>query len=131
MDYFPTILEIAGVAPAAGQIRDGESIVPLLKGTGGLKRDAIYWHYPHYHPGGATPYSAIRDREWKLIEFYEDHRVELYDVEHDIGETRDRAAEMPGKAKQLRERLHGWLRETGAQMPVPNPNYDPANPRKR
>src|SRR5262249_45669269 len=85
-DYYPTMLEMAGAKTDGEQIIDGESIVPLLKATGRLKRDTIYWHYPHYHPGGATPYSAIRQGDWKLIEFYEDSRVELYNLKDDIGE---------------------------------------------
>ena len=65
IDYFPTLLEVAGAPAAAGL--DGESIVPVLKGGAALQRSAIYWHYPHYHPGSATPYSAIRDGDWNVV----------------------------------------------------------------
>jgi arylsulfatase A-like enzyme len=124
-DYYPTLLEMTKLKPAKGQVLDGVSIVPLLKQRGSLKRDTIYWHYPHYHPGGATPYGAIREDDWKLIEVYEDNHVELYNVKQDIGEKNDRAAELPDKTKHLREKLHAWRKEVGAQMPTANPNYDP------
>ena len=124
-DYLPTILAMAGAAPAPGPA-DGESLVPLLKQSGGLARDALYWHYPHYHPGGATPYGAVRVGDFRLVEFYEDSRVELYNLKDDIGETRDLAAAMPDKAAALRQKLHDWRARVGAQMPIPNPAYDPA-----
>ncbi|MDW8309318.1 MAG: sulfatase [Verrucomicrobiales bacterium] len=125
-DYYPTMLEMAGLKPARSQIVDGVSLVPLLRGRGLLRRDAIYWHYPHYHPGGATPYGAVREGDWKLIEFFEDNRVELYNLRDDIGESRDQAVNQPDLAKRLREKLHRWRAKLGAQMPTPNPDYDPA-----
>ena len=126
VDYFPTMLEIAGLNTPAGHAVDGESLVPLLRPSGGLKRDAIYWHYPHYHPGGATPYSAIRQGDWKLIEFFEDNHLELYHLKDDIGETSDLAAKMPDKAAELRHKLHAWRKKIGAQLPTPNRDHDPA-----
>ncbi|MBI4625792.1 MAG: sulfatase, partial [Verrucomicrobia bacterium] len=135
VDYFPTVLEIVGApgagatragAPAAAPKVDGESIVPLLRGGTRLEREAIYWHYPHYHPGSATPYSAIRQGNWKLIHFFEDDRVELYDLGADLGEKNDLAARMAQRAAELRARLTAWRTEVGAQLPSPNPNYDPA-----
>ncbi len=124
-DYYPTLLAAAGATPAAGPV-DGESLVPLLKQTGGLARDAIYWHYPHYHPGGATPYGAVRAGDFRLVEFYEDSRVELFNLSDDIGETNNLAHSMPEKAAALRQKLHDWRARVGAQMPAPNPAYDPA-----
>lgn len=124
-DYYPTLLEIAGLKPKQGQILDGESIVSLLKQTGTFQRDAIYWHYPHYHPGGATPYGAIRKGDWKLIETYEDDRVELFNLRADLAET-DLATRLPDKTRALRQKLHAWRQQVGAQMPTPNPDYDPA-----
>ena len=123
VDYFPTIAEMTGAdaSPAA----DGESIAPLLKGGRSLKRDAIYWHYPHYHPGSATPYSAMRQGDWKLIEFFEDKHVELYNLKEDIGETRDLAAKQPEKVAMLRQKLNEWRNNVGAQIPTPNSAYDP------
>ncbi|MGB2822183.1 MAG: sulfatase, partial [Phycisphaerae bacterium] len=127
VDFYPTILELAGVAGDAGHNRgvDGVSLVPLLKGAKKLNRDAIYWHYPHYHPGGATPYGAVRAGDWKLIEFYEDMHVELYNLRQDISEKNDLAAKMPAKADELRRKLHAWRKGVDAQMPTPNPNYAP------
>ena len=101
------------------------SIVPLLRQHGGLRRDTIYWHYPHYHPGGATPYSAIRQSDWKLVEFFEDDRAELYNLRDDIGEQNDLAVKLPDRANALREKLHTWRKEVGAQLPAANPAYDP------
>jgi arylsulfatase A len=120
-DLYPTLLQAAGAKGDAKHNAgvDGVSVVPLLRDVGArLKRDAIYWHYPHYHPGGATPYGAVRARDWKLIEFYEDKRVELYNLEDDVGEKQDLAAAMPAKTQELRERLHSWRRAVAAQMPA-------------
>jgi arylsulfatase A-like enzyme len=127
-DFYPTILEITGVEGDAAHNAavDGLSLVPLLKDARArLARDALYWHYPHYHPGGATPYGAIRVRDWKLIEFYEDMHVELYNLRDDIGETKDLAERNPDFAADLRRRLHAWRERVDAQMPTPNPRYDP------
>lgn len=127
IDYYPTILELAGVKGDAKHNADldGVSLVPLLGDPAAkLQRDAIFWHYPHYHPGGATPYGAVRAGDWKLIEFYEDMHVELYNLKEDIGERNDLAARMPDKVAELRDRLHRWREAVGAQMPTPNPQYD-------
>jgi arylsulfatase A-like enzyme len=127
-DHYPTLLEGAGVPMAPGQVVDGASYLPLLRGAATSAREAIYWHYPHYHPGGATPYSAVRAGDWKLIEFFEDDHVELYHLREDPEEKRDLAASMPERARELRQRLHAWRRQVGAQLPSPNPDYDPAAP---
>jgi arylsulfatase A-like enzyme len=132
IDYYPTILALTG---APGDARhnadvDGRSLVPVLKDPRAeLARDAIYWHYPHYHPGGATPYGAIRARQWKLIEFFEDVHVELYNLADDLGEKTDLAGQMPEKANGLRDRLHAWRASVGAQLPTPNPDYKPETDR--
>jgi arylsulfatase A-like enzyme len=105
---------------------DGESIVPLLKGVAKLKRAAIFWHYPHYHPGGATPYSAVRAGDWKLIHYLEDDRVELYDLKNDLGEKNDLTAAEPQRVAVLRAQLDAWRKNVGAQMPTSNPAYDEA-----
>jgi len=129
-DYDPTLLAAAGVTPAEGPV-DGESLIPLLKQTGALSRDAIYWHYPHYHPGGATPYSAIREGDFRLVEFFENNRVELYNLKDDLGETKDLASAMPDKTAALKQKLHDWRARVGAQMPTPNPAFDPAKDRAK
>jgi arylsulfatase A len=128
-DFFPTLLEMAGLKTPPVAPVDGESLAPLLRQFGGLKREAIYWHYPHYHPGGATPYGAIRQGDWKLIEFYEDNHVELYNLGEDIGETKNLAAKAPEKKEQLLGKLRRWRHAVGAQMPTLNPDYDPATDR--
>ena len=117
IDFFPTILEIAGIH---GEARnqpavDGLSLVPLLKESGTLRRDALYWHYPHYWAKQTVrPFGAVRADDWKLIEFYEDMRVELYNLKDDIGEADDLAGRMPEKAAELRDRLHTWRESVGA-----------------
>jgi arylsulfatase A len=126
VDYFPTILQMAGApAPRPGAV-DGETIVPLLQGRTALQRDAIFWHYPHYHPGSATPYSAIREGDWKLIEFYEDRHLELYNLRAEIGEKTELSGRHPDVAARLRAKLDAWRVAVGAQEPTPNPKYDPA-----
>ncbi|MFZ5831205.1 MAG: sulfatase/phosphatase domain-containing protein, partial [Planctomycetota bacterium] len=107
---------------------DGVSIVPLLKQTGTVDRDAIYWHYPHYGNQGGAPGGAIRQGDWKLIEWYEDGRVELFDLEGDIGEQQDLAAKHPEKVAELRAKLNAWRTTAGVRMPSVNPNYDPRGP---
>jgi len=124
-DIPATILALTGVGPDPAQPLDGRDLTAVLAG-GRLDRAAIYWHYPHYHPGGATPYSAIRAGSWRLVHFYEDGRDELYDLAADEAETTDLATREPAQAKALREKLDAWLTEVGAQMPRPNPDHDPA-----
>jgi arylsulfatase A-like enzyme len=128
-DYVPTILEAAGVSWAPGGVLDGVSLKPALQGRASLGRDAIYWHYPHYHPGGATPHGAVREGDFRLVEFYEDQHVELYNLREDISETRNLALEHPAKAEALRAKLEAWRRSVGAQMPTPNPDHDPEKDR--
>jgi len=128
VDYYPTLLEIAGVEgdPRHNADVDGVSLVPLLKDpAASLARKAIFWHFPHYHNLGAAPYGAVRAGEWKLVEFYEDMRVELYNLREDVRERNDLAAKMPERAAELRRLLHQWREAVAAQMPGPNPNHDP------
>ena len=128
IDYYPTILEITATCGDEGHNAsiDGVSMVPVLEDPDAtLGRDAVYWHYPHYHAGGDSPYSAIRAGPWRLVEFHEDGRVELYNLKSDLGESTNLAETMPEKAKPLRGRLHAWREQIGAQMPTGNPDYDP------
>lgn len=122
-DFLPTMVEIAGGRPPAGQALDGRSLVPLLKRNGRLDRDALYWHYPAYHH--STPAAAVRAGIWKLIECFEDGRLELYNIHHDIAEVVNVAGQMPEKAAELRGALHAWIQSVGAPMPTPNTHYDP------
>lgn len=125
VDYFPTILEIAGQKIPSDQVVDGESIVPLLKQTGRVKRQQIFWHYPHYANQGGSPGSAMREGDFKLIEWMEDGRLELYNLREDISEKNDLSETMKGKALQMQATLDKWRRDVGAQMMLPNPDYDP------
>jgi arylsulfatase A-like enzyme len=123
VDFFPTILEMAGLKlPESGTI-DGVSLIPLLNQQKKFPREAIFWHYPHYHPGGATPYSAIRNEDYKLIEYLEDGKLELYNLNEDIGETTDLSATRPARTRELHEQLKKWRIEVNARMPVLNPDY--------
>lgn len=126
VDFYPTILAWTGAAgtEAHNAALDGQDLAPVLQdGSAQLARDAIYWHYPHYHPGGAKPYSAIRRRDWKLIEFQEDGRTELYHLAKDLGESKDLATEHPERTKALRDQLHAWRKHVDAQPARPNPGF--------
>jgi arylsulfatase A-like enzyme len=127
-DLYPTVLQIAGVGSTTGQVIDGESLVPLLRETGPLRRDTLFWHYPHYSNQGGKPGGAIRQGNLKFIEWYEDGRVELYDLAADPGEQKDLAAERPADAARLRDRLARWRKAVAAQMPTPNPEYREIKP---
>lgn len=131
VDFYPTILEMAGLTDNPSHLRDGESIVPLLKNSGALNRTALYWHYPHYRPDGAKPYSAIRDGDFKLIQSHETGRFELYNVKEDIGETNNLVNKMSAKVGELNKKLELWRKSTGAQMPLPNPKSDPVKEAER
>lgn len=122
-DFMPTMLDIAGTEPGTGQVMDGVSIVSLLKGGNTLDRDALYWHYPVYHH--STPAAAIREGDYKLIEFFETGKLELYNLSEDIGESSNLAEAMPEKASELRAKLHRWQESVGAKLPTPNPDYNP------
>lgn len=128
IDLYPTLLDIAGVAgdkTSAANV-DGVNIKPLLlreKTT--LNRD-LFWHFPHYHAGGHSPYSAIRSGNWRLIEFHEDGVLELYDLATDIGESTNLVSSQTATAKRLHQKLRKWRKTVDAQMPAPNPNHDPA-----
>ena len=123
IDYFPTLAEITG---ARFDVRpDGKSLVRLLRDPTHKMDRNLYWHYPHYHAGGDGPYGAIRSGDFRLIEFYEDNSVRLFHLADDIGEQNNLASHMPEVASALREQLHRWRDSVGAQMPTPNPDYDP------
>ena len=123
-DFLPTMLDIAGRKPLADQPVDGVSLLPLLKGAKTLDRDTLYWYYPTYHH--STPAVAIREGDYKLLEFFEDSSLELYHLKDDIGETTNLAGKMPDKAAAMRDKLHRWRKALGAPLPTPNPDHDPA-----
>ncbi|HAV63142.1 MAG TPA: hypothetical protein DCY13_12350, partial [Verrucomicrobiales bacterium] len=124
VDYFPTIAAAVGVSGDLPPHLDGVSLLPVLRSGASLERDAIFWHYPHYHPGGATPYSAVRTGDFRLVQFFEDGRWELYNLKNDIGEQVDLSSTEPDKARQLAAKLDAWRRSVNAQMPTPNPDWD-------
>jgi len=121
-DYYPTILELAGLAPRPAQHIDGKSFASLLEGKQKSDRGPIFWHYPHYGNQGGSPASAVRDGDWKLIEFLEDGDVELYNLGDDLGEHRNLAGKQPERAAEMKQRLDAWRTAVGAQMPSPNPH---------
>jgi arylsulfatase A-like enzyme len=123
-DYYPTFLEVAGLPRRPGQHVDGMSLVPLLKG-GSRPERPLFWHYPHYSNQGGGPGGAVRVGDFKLIEWFEDMRVELFDLKTDLSERHDLAARMPEKAAALRQQLHDWRKSVDAAMPAPNPDYNP------
>jgi len=124
-DFYPTMLEMAGVPPKPRQHIDGVSIVSLLKGGRSGGRKAIYWHYPHYSNQGGGPCGAVRAGDYKLIEHYEDNHLELYNLKKDVSEKTNLADRMHHKVVELHEMLREWRKETDAQMPTPNPDYKP------
>ncbi len=126
-DFFPTLLEVAGAKPSPGQTLDGTSLVPVLKG-GTLPERALFWHYPHYGNQGGAPAAAVRRGDWKLIEWQEDGRAELFNLAMDLGEQNNLAAKEPQRVAQLRAELATWQKQVGAKFPITNPNFDPAKP---
>lgn len=140
IDFYPTLVELAAASMPSNQIFDGESIAGLLKGQKSLKRDAIYWHFPCYLSQGPkrrreirqAPAGAIRKGNWKLMEFFEDSHLELYNLKEDIGEKNNLARTMPDKTKELYEELKAWRRSVGAKIPVElNPAYNPSSENER
>ncbi len=125
MDFFPTIMRLAGLQPNPSLHADGQDLWPLLTGQEPTETRQLVWHYPHYHGSTWTPGAAIRQGPWKLIEFYEFDEVELYNLAQDQGELHDLAAEQPDKVAQLRTQLKNWQIAMSAKMPVPNPEYHP------
>ena len=125
-DYYPTILNLAGVELPGERALDGVSLIPVLRSKVSLNRDAIFWHWPHYsNHGRQSPAGAVREGDYKLIEYFENGTTQLFNLRDDIGEQNDLTATMPEKAKELREMLHQWRNRVNAQMPTPNPGFRP------
>jgi len=116
-DFPPTILDMLG-RPARPDLHlDGISFAPLLRGTATkIARDTLYWHYPHY--AATKPFSAIRQGDWRLVEYLTQDKIELYNIAEDIGETKDLSKQQPEKAAALRAKLDAWRKSVGAQLPA-------------
>lgn len=115
-DFYPTILDLAGLPARPQQHLDGDSLKPLLSGGNQLDRGALYWHYPHYSNQGGIPGAAVRDGDWKLIERFEDGRTQLFNLKDDLGEKQDLAAKYPERVAEMRQQLHEWYKETDAKF---------------
>lgn len=123
-DVYPTMLELAGLPGKPESHLDGRSLAPILTGQAdSVTRESLFWHYPHYHR--TPPYGAIRKGDWKLIEFFEDNRLELYNLKSDPAESENVAANKPELTGGLHAELRQWRADVNAQMPTLNPNYDP------
>ncbi|HKI71991.1 MAG TPA: sulfatase [Verrucomicrobiae bacterium] len=123
-DWLPTLAEIARARTPRDL--DGVSITSLLLGRGQPKARHFYWHFPHYTNQGSQPAGAIREGDWKLVEHYEDGRVELFNLAKDISETTDLSARERRRVARLKNELAAWRQRVGAQINTPNPNFDPA-----
>ena len=122
MDFFPTMLELAGLPLRPNLHMDGRSLLPELKGKKGKPRP-LYWHYPHYHGSTWKPGASIREGDWKLIKFYDQEKVELYNLKKDPSEKKDLAKKNSAKSKELENKLLAWQKQMNAKLPKPNPNY--------
>ena len=132
-DLYPTILDLIGLPLRPEQHVDGVSLKALASGdTESLDREAIYFHYPHYHPINTMgPAGAVRMGDYKLVEVYETGNIELYNLNDDVGEQKDLSAEMPERAARMKTMLHDWIAESGSHMPVSNPDYMAENDWRR
>jgi arylsulfatase A-like enzyme len=132
MDLYVTLHVAASLRDAHASLeetrrRDGQSLLPLLQQQNGFPPRALYWHYPHYSNQGGKPSGAIREGDWKLIEFFEDGRRELYNLKSDPVENHDLAAQERETAAALAARLAEWRKQLAAKMPTPNPDYKAGN----
>ena len=123
MDFYPTLLDLCNLPDRTSQTLDGVSLKPILEGNSISQRN-LYWHYPHYGNQGGEPSSMIRSGNWKLIRYWEDQRVELYDLATDPGELNPVTEEFPDRVSELTVALDAWLTQVGAEAPTPNPNFD-------
>ena len=136
VDIFPTFLEILDLKNKVPNTIDGLSLLPLLRQSGSLNREAIYWHYPHYHSSSIGPGGAVRMGDYKLIEWFDEtisglaNRFELYNLKRDIAEQNNLSKKMPRKTEQLTKLLANWRKKVGAQMMTPNPDYEPKKAKK-
>ncbi len=121
-DFYPTLVRAAGLRARPEQHVDGVSFEPVLRGEA-FERGPIFWHYPHYGNQGGTPGSSVRWGRWKLIEFFEDGRLELYDLENDPGERSNVAAADAHTCRRLHAALIEWRAKVDAKIPQRNPTW--------
>ncbi|MFO1440774.1 MAG: sulfatase [Verrucomicrobiaceae bacterium] len=129
IDYFATLMDLAGGKTTAKI--DGVSLRPILEGSGDLPARPLAWHYPHYGNQGGAPGAAIREGDWKLIQWFEGDRIELYNLRADLSETNNLAAKEPERVQAILAKLKAWQKDVGALMPTPNPAFDPSKPNGR
>ena len=124
-DIYPTLVELGRATLPTTQPQDGVSLAAHLRNPAAtLARNTLYWHLPHYHH--STPASSIRRGDWKLIEFFEEGVLELYDLAADPSERTNLATREPARARELRDALAAWRTRVGARLPTPSPQHDPA-----
>jgi arylsulfatase A-like enzyme len=126
VDLYPTLVEFAAADAPPDYTLDGVSLAGLLAGTQpNLDRDAIYWHFPGYlgssgNQWRTTPVGVIRQGDWKLLEYFEDGKLELYNLKNDLSEKNNLADAQPEMTQELRDKLAAWRESVGAKMPTPN-----------
>ncbi len=123
-DFYPTILQMAGLPLRPKQHVDGVSLVPILKGKGELPDRPLFWHYPHYSNQGDRPGGSIRVGDFVLIEHYEDGSLELFNLKTDLSQTENLAKKMPKKAAEMHRQLRQWRRDVDAKMPREDPKKE-------
>ena len=124
-DILPTILDLCGSAAAPKDI-DGISMLPAMRGENTPEREEIFWHYPHYGDQGGTPAAAVRKGNFKLIRFFEDEHIELYNLKEDVSESVNLAPDSPHIAQNLLTLLNDWIESACGILPLPNPDYSEA-----
>lgn len=124
IDVLPTVCDLTPAQLPKKTKIDGKSIVPIIKGKQKGDERTLFWHFPHYWAGGVVaPYSVVRSGKWKMVKWYEDNVIELYNLKKDIGETNELSEKFPEVVKKLDQNLSDWLKETGGKLPKPNPDY--------
>lgn len=124
-DFYPTLLEAAGLPLMPEQHKDGKSFIEVLKGNAAADRGPIFWHYPHFGDQGGSPASAVRDGDWKLIKWYLYDKYELFNLKDDPAEKHDLFAEKPEVAQKLKTELDAWLKDMNAKIPKMKPGRKP------
>jgi arylsulfatase A-like enzyme len=126
-DHLPTLLDLCQIKKPSGLQLDGMSLAKALQGKP-TKERSVFWHYPHFWSSSLTPSSAVRSGNWKLIEWLEEGKVELFNLKQDPSESVELSQKEPKKTRELKEKLNRWRKEVGAKPLLPNPAFDPANP---